>query len=121
MKATELRIGNYIETYLGVQKVTTKEIVLMRLDSDYVTPNPIPLTEEWLVKFGFELKPSDEWLLVVDSELIICLDKDDYSVSIISDLDSFTIGSYAAINLRCKSVHQLQNLYFALTNKELTL
>ena len=73
---------------------------------------PIPLTEEWLVKFGFENNQSNnEWY-----------DKGFFSV--LNNGMSFCFihcGNYININARPKYVHQLQNLYFALTGEELTL
>ena len=75
---------------------------------------PIPITEEWLVKFGFEEDfegISSTWHNEVKS----------IRIEIIHDSNGFhsivgAFGTWIEIN----HVHQLQNLYFALTGEELT-
>ena len=114
MKANELRIGNWIQTNISKEPVKVLGVKKGEiLDSgvwDYTTRyEPIPLTEEWLLKFGFEkirgvywfvrgayfeYEGFDTWTLYQDEQ--------DY----LTDL---------------KHVHQLQNLYFALTGDELTI
>jgi len=63
---------------------------------------PIVLTEEWLLNFGF--KGSDI---------------DDYFIEL-SNGNFFKLGSLDPIATNIFYVHQLQNLYFALTGKELS-
>lgn len=65
--------------------------------------NAIPLTEEWLRKFGFE--KLQETYFNGDFELDIT--------------DAGFLFSETYIKVSCKYVHQLQNIYFALTGKEL--
>ena len=119
MKETELRIGNYVYPFDDIYLVDSKTILK---DCIKVTPKdfkntihlePIPLTEEWLIKFGF----------VRSSEKTTRLGYLKYNTF---DLNGgcgygnvFTYGS-AAFN-HIKHVHQLQNIYFALTNEELTI
>lgn len=69
---------------------------------------PIPLTEEWLVKFGF-VKGQDGWY----SNKTIC-----FNENLVCYFNS--TNDVTELN-HIKYVHQLQNLYFALTNTELTL
>ena len=71
---------------------------------------PIPLTEEWLVKLGFER--NDECL-----ELEI----NDISLVWIGYITLNFNGTYIILNNEIIYLHQLQNLYFALTGEELTL
>ena len=68
----------------------------------------IELTEEWLLKFGFKRFP---WGLVKDNLLF----KDDLKCSylILQVANGFEV--------KVKYVHELQNLYFALTGSELTV
>ena len=110
MKASELRIGNYIQNSHGT--IFNVGIVMLGGQYDY---HPIPLTEEWLLKFGFEyvesydnykIKAGDYWNSVKFYEGEWCYNNDD------SDA-----GCYFLTTI--KYVHQLQNLYFALTNEEL--
>jgi len=116
MKNTELRIGNLLNTSFGVS-------VLIGIYSDGVLEledgnenvlnevEPIPLTEEWLLKFGF-----DEDMRLFEAPHL------DKNITVAKDND----GNWEFCNdawwLRdIKHVHQLQNLYFALTGNELTI
>jgi len=110
MKANELRIGNY---YYGdvlfpseYNVITANDLV--ELDSDPLDDyyQPLPLTEEWLIKFGFKKIKTNNcvyWTL--------------------NNVDVWELnGIYANENdLPIQSIHQLQNIYFALTNEELTM
>ena len=100
MKASELRIGNYV--YVEHDK---NNLELLKFDfesgwyMEYI--KPIPLTEEWLLKFGFE------------KAYETCYQYKDFILNdkfIMMDID---------ITIQLKHVHQLQNLYFALTGEEL--
>jgi hypothetical protein len=69
---------------------------------------PIPLTEEWLLKFGFIPNPY----------------QDRYEKGIIKFECDKTLGEtilWIELAPHIKYVHQLQNLYFALTEEELIL
>ena len=72
---------------------------------------PIPLTEDWLLKMGFKIQGrriSKDWFyLWYDDEKIIFA---------LAEMQEET-GAYLIINY----IHQLQNLYFSLTGKELQL
>ncbi len=114
MKANELRIDNLF------QDETTKTIIkVIGLTNEIITftghfkndwqAEPIPLTEEWLLKLGFE-KDFLEW------------DKQCISLQYWKQSNSYHwVSSSGDIDVLLKHVHQLQNLYFALTNKELTI
>lgn len=128
MEVKELRIGNILQ---DIQYKSPMRIVqfygtsMFELDSPYMDYTdyrcdadlnkyePIPLTEEWLVKFGF----------TKDKNLFFH-DKCSY---IQSDAYNCGGGFGYCLNdekidfLHIKYVHQLQNLYFALTGEELTI
>ena len=116
MKANELRIGNLVE--FGNGKITHVGDILSRTiyskDRKYIIDvnyaKPIQLTEEWLLKFGF-VKWFYGWCL---SDFCI-QDNEDGSFIL-----SINLGEYEAGN-SFYYVHQLQNLYFALTGEELTI
>jgi hypothetical protein len=120
MKATELRIGNYIDY------TTEREIVTMQTTYEYIRLihngdknfKPIPLTEEWLLKFGFEIDKDPETVFYE-----IRFDKTANYKFYLSRKIGFGIFYYENnfSTTQIHSVHQLQNLYFALTNEELTL
>lgn len=108
MKANELRIGNYV-MYSSLIKVNSYKITECE---EYPTRfEPIPLTEEWLLKLGFE--KADE---------IYFIEFDVYSMTIKEyEKGKYILNPETHFNyVDIEYVHQLQNLYFALTNLELT-
>ena len=114
MKATELRIGNWY-LWEAEGKKYPYQIEARDLDSNYIQNfDPVPLTEEWLVKFGFEMHRGG-----------VSYDKNKLSIylgdTILSGPNGRTyFNSWAILEYSPKYVHQLQNLYFALTGEELT-
>lgn len=76
-------------------------------------PHPIKLTDWWLNSFGFALQPSQAYRN--ENYVIVPIIEDgSYSLGIAFQDNSIT-------HLRnLKYVHELQNLYFALTGKELS-
>ena len=111
MEAKELRIGNYVYSNKFVIKsygVDGFINILKNIDNF----TPIPLTEEWLLKFGFVFDSYGEYCkgaYSLDNEYT---DKGVYN---------FVIHKETCLDIEIKYLHQLQNLYFALTNEELTI
>ena len=117
----ELRIGNYVEYRIQDELDERKEwwelsiidssdlqILESGIDDDY---RAIPLTEEILLKFGFEKRDK--------------INPPFRNYQYVFMKNGFLIGSdflfhYISGNTELKHVHQLQNLYFALTGEELT-
>jgi hypothetical protein len=113
MKAQELRIGNWIQfrhTETPV-RITLGDFVREYNNEHLEDYEPIPLTEEWLVKFGFEFdKGCSYW----KSEIELTKDTmEEY-------FTAFDCRGFGLCEKEIKHVHQLQNLYFALTGEELT-
>lgn len=86
--------------------------------------NPIPLTEEILLRCGFETE--DGWwfdktiypLTKSTYSKLSISPKEDFGVIIFAYLgDEFQVMEFAELN----SVHKLQNIYFTLTGKELNV
>jgi hypothetical protein len=90
-----------------------KDIVLHPFTEDLEECQPIPLTEEWLVKFGFQ-NDDDDWLIDIDDRNCIHINLKKKRTL----LESYD-GLLTVKNI--EYVHFLQNLYFALTGEELTL
>jgi hypothetical protein len=116
MKANELRIGNTINyvTLNNVKLVTVDASLIMELEPDSGAGSnrlykPIPLTEEWLLKFGFEKVSGWDYYKGWIKDYVE-LECDCYGFDYVNNIDK-----------EVKHVHQLQNLYFALTGKELEL
>lgn len=138
MKASELRIGNYvtIDNSDGWPKMKGIPLIVtgIRLANDKVFPTstgnvslqggkkefsqfdefiqPIPLTEEWLLMFGFELQ--------VRGTIKDYLKFNSYGVSevLLSSINGTEWTTYG-VRYKIKYVHQFQNLYYALTGEEL--
>lgn len=130
LKASELRTGNYlaigddlrrdlhydqisaIKDFYKVMNIDEQcqdvvlELDYEQVDFDLSKVKPIPLTEEWLLKFGFDslgtygfgigkfhvVNRLGKWCFPINHELVYL-----------------------------KHVHQLQNLYFALAGEELQI
>ena len=106
MDHKQCMVGNYVFAENDKMiKQRNKVVRLKTVTQQFIQQcDPIPLTEEWLIKFGFikvwnnyRLKPLG---YLIDNRLI-------------------TVGSNYLRHI--KYVHQLQNLYFALTGEELQL
>ena len=133
MDAKEFRIGNYVNYKDRVVKAATISVTGEELNFAYEEINggydytdirlfkPIPLTEEWLVKFGFD--KSDEYgdFICQNEGDVVYLENDDlgYYISFGKD-PMFCILGYGGLSY-IKHVHQLLNLYYALCQEELTL
>lgn len=109
MKASELRINNWIKDGNDFEQITIDH--LSCLNSGRCEFDPIPLTEEWLLKFGFEC---------LDSRRYQKKYRRNYSIDGFMTSESFMVGLGSALT-KLEYVHQLQNLYFALTGEELVV
>lgn len=118
MNANELRIGDiaYRTNKLTKEKLTIELTASCILDisangemSSFIY-EPIPLTEEWFIKFGFEVTVNNNHYLEHGSIEIGRMSSKRFYIQIRSENTTLDI----------KYVHQLQNLYFALTGQELT-
>lgn len=130
IKATELRIGNI--TNVGIVRAIHHDHVLMdcyvRFDdgkkmgfdsaeevfvSDTLSYDEFdgePITEEWLLKFGFIDDKSNGFdLSIIHIEFIL-------SIGFV-----YYVNGEATNSIIIQYIHQLQNLYFALTGEELTI
>lgn len=125
MKAEELRIGNVVlykddSTLFKIDEVTATGLTATQLGGgettwiEYDEFEPVKLTPEWLKKFGF-VKDKNGWELpgtkfsLTDKFYPCWFDRMLWP----QDLPEFNSHSL-------QYVHTLQNLYFALTNQELT-
>lgn len=137
MKASDLRIGNYVyyehTTHIvsGVHgnkvyswwvkdgepviEYEAKDVSGTQVENPYIDVisqyEPIPLTEEWLLKFGFDMKNKNrlDWVKGAFN-----LERSN------EDNSKFCFEVYSHY-IPLDYIHQFQNLYFALTGEELTL
>jgi len=122
MNARELRIGNLViwngdpEESGLICPIDGEDIDKMERSEAYSKEHsPIQLTEEWLIKFGFE---KDQFYFM-KHPLNIGLFQNEIDVNYCDSEDEG--GEFQLFDVNLKYVHQLQNLYFALTGEELTM
>lgn len=118
MKASELRIGNWVNTE-GNELIVDGRVINDAWMGKFKTIEGIPLTEQWLVKFGFKrsdtIGKSSSFLFIMIGGSELHINPDNGVVWIERNTNVF--NNPALIEY----VHQLQNLYFALTGEELTI
>lgn len=117
MKVNELRIGNWVVGYDGKEfqwDLSHFNLLHRKIDADEIG-KPIPLTEEWLLKFGFEEK---------NKLFRVSLDAtSDFFIATNGDalIKEHSIGAVIPLFTAFRYVHQLQNLFHALTGEELAI
>lgn len=135
IETSELRIGNsvlwnrhdesleneVVEIYT-IQRASVRAYTEIEELSEmllrYEDIEPIPLTEEWLVRFGFTYDGVlIDMLLEIEKYKFLGYDNKSKRVHCYH----FKPTVQGANLCECKYVHQLQNLYFALTGGELTI
>lgn len=126
IKANELRIGNLVlvnEVIFKINAIQDKCLYFNSWINNSDNIQPIELTEEWLIKFGFK-KGINDWFTssfvapIQDSATMIYINVNSGSACL-TDFDDREQMSY--IGSKIKYVHQLQNLYFCLTGEELKI
>ena len=126
LTANELRIGNLVNYQGKIIKIegihnrtiyhSNRQVDQVGVDG-YKTFEPIPLTEEWLFKFGFE-KDKYDYFHHIKSKIIIGHTTTDEFFEY-----EYLTGFQNSHTEMCelKYVHQLQNLYYCLCGKELQI
>ncbi len=127
--SNEVRIGNLVNYNDGeygfddyVVIIEPHEIHTYRTIAERIKNaelNPIPITPEWLEMFGFvkSISPKchENWVMYSQHHFSFVLRE-------ITPFIGFTYHSYGTDHsLQIDHVHQLQNLYHALTGQELTV
>jgi len=119
LKANDIRVGNWVHTGEFHIKECQGEHQVEYDWFEYANMfKPIPLTTEWLKKFGFFAKYKHcnfRWN-IGGFDIQQETDEDENGNKIPQE-EIF----YYQYMYEIKWVHQLQNLYFALTGKELTI
>jgi hypothetical protein len=141
MKANELRIGNLlnkgdlIESFEDGTSVLIKKGSVIKVNSisgkginNYIDDyghcpvsewydlkgySPIPLTEGWLLKLGFTKERDTVFEKIIINNRLFTIIQHGFT-------KTYTYPSQNSVT-SIQHVHQLQNLYFALTGKELEI
>ena len=130
MKANELRLNNYVyaeNEFLSMMDIAFIESISHEIGIEFIGEHtkgdrqkesigdldPIPITEQWLVDFGFEKTEWDN-----NNSFRKMIGNNDYAIVFYSNCIC-EIGDIIVKEI--DFVHQLQNLFFALTGTELEL
>lgn len=119
MKPNSLRIGNYVYDRGGkilkidywerpgmvAQNMVIEGITVHPMTEEVKYLKPIPLTEDWLIKFNIKKMPESEYTINTYNLAGFKLWMKD---------GKFLFNDQISIEY----VHQIQNLYFALTSEE---
>lgn len=119
IKASDLRIGNCIwdDTKQMVKFVNHRVISDLASSAEPLPYSPILLTPEWLERCGFKYEApyySIGWFVLAMNTIREGS----------GDYDGFIFKMHIEGKLKTtvvRSLHQLQNFYFALTSEELTI
>ena len=116
----DYRIGNLVnDNYmvieidangLGLVDANLPDDLASYIYVEYENIKPIPLTEDWILKFGFN--KYGEWFIINNMFAPYINISIKHNKTTIGDNEEYDIEMI-------KYVHDLQNLYFALTRKEL--
>jgi hypothetical protein len=117
LHATDLRIGNLVYYPFSKRNVKINQANLSDFANGYIKFEPIPLTEEWLIKMGFE-KSVDTTNLFVKIENI---NEVQYEITFNEKVGCSLYAEEFWLKDEIKYVHTLQNLYYALCGEELTI
>lgn len=134
MKANELRIGNWVQypnynkdgtvKYFKIRDIYTDDDKISLTDGRIQLPSsnlkyikPVPLTEEWLLKFRF-VKSSNKLMFLPMPKIKAELHYEKHNYGNVITIQS-DFGMLIPDDI--KYVHQLQNLYLALTGEELNI
>jgi hypothetical protein len=117
LTAKDLRVGNWVQNKFGTPYQVTASIIL-EFSNFGVKDEPIPLTEEWLLRFGFEFigyGGNKSYSHKFKSE-------ENYGGGFqISMIKGWRYHANLGHMVYIEYVHQLQNLFHSLTGEELTL
>jgi len=148
IQSNELRIGNYVifsedSTILMVGEISEKGLVVQNEEEttwiEIENFDPIPLTEGILLKCGFEVEKSadiyeyDIYSIQISNNRSLCYCKHPLKNSTTGEKttdDAWWFDDYFGPSFtnfgddfwcKIKHLHQLQNLYYALTGEELNI
>jgi hypothetical protein len=117
IKATELRIGIWVNYYGKPQLIDSPETLMEALKSlDQGAVTGIVITPDWLTRLEFEMSKQEYTVTYRNWPLVVIFEK----TTLLSDIPTIRVaGSREAWQV--DHIHQLQNLYHALTTDELKI
>ena len=120
MEANELRLNNWVNHCNKEVQITIHDLFDIAVFEDDVF-TPIPLTEEWLLKLGFDKEYQKGYIGidVCNSDFVLTepLKMGEWQTNYTFQFETGSVPKFKEI----KYVHQLQNLFFCLCGEELIL
>lgn len=123
IQASELRIGNWVSNGEVDYQITAATIMHLTVRPNDAIVLPIPITPEWLERMGFERRISTHFIEYHIGTNEITHDWL-FSITWLNDPERIkapNVPFYRNGRHTIYFIHQLQNLYFALTGEELIL
>lgn len=115
LTANELRIGNLVQHEPYPDEIWTVDLKLLEsIDLQLVECVGVPITVNVLWKCGFDKDELHNCFVIWQSESDVAIE------FFVNEIHLVGCSSAEPIE-NCKSLHQLQNLYFALTGTELNV
>jgi len=113
MIENELRIGNYV---IDVDNSIIKISCGTAIDGVW---EPINLTKEWLLKFGFDNKDYKQGYIGIMCESTDFVLTEPYTLGKWQEFYIWSFDNYKFVSI--KHVHQLQNLFYFISKEELNI
>ncbi len=131
IRAQELRIGNFVMVNGEIEEIfgICEDYPFLKTAKygacviEYRDLDPITLTEDLLIKLGFvrnQIKTISEVIDISENDKHLEFEITEVGLDLWISSDKIDEALYFPIN-HIKFVHQLQNLFFALTQQELKL
>lgn len=132
MRVETLRIGNLLEHDGIIREVSSlhSDNTLRFKDENSSigcfkatmnTINPIEITEEILLKCGFEKFNDNCFMINYNMQCQLFIFSNKTQVGVVNNINVPFYYMFNGLIHTLQYLHQLQNLYFALTNQELTI
>lgn len=111
IKLSDLRIGNWVQNNFGTEYQVKAEHILMNHQQGGFFDRPIPITEEWLLRFGF-VKTNKSYF-----------EKDGlgFITGYTNDGDLVCTNTFGARHIHFYYVNEIQNIWYFVTGEELTI
>lgn len=129
MEAKNFRIGNWISTEKGDKQVESIDetgiIDVETIDHDgfyYYNYQPIPISPEWLKRFGFVKDNNGNYWIDLQTHYLELMPSNGYWYPVYAQVPEMSHEDEQRVSTnRIEFVHELQNLFFALTGNELEM
>lgn len=128
MKPNEFRLGNYVEYDGRILRIDTIAPIFPTLNTrdygigvvDWNNIKPVKITDEFLIKLGFKKYQESDIPAYFKTFGSFLEDDYEYCFSMFQDIEENFYIQVMGKKIILNEVHKLQNIYFELTEEELT-